>query len=142
MSALQNNIDQAFCQTIENLNSQFGKKDTTSSLHLKFMEHESRLFYYAKGCTPKPIEFGRMISQKMIGLGITVEKIYMALHWLKKESQRTFKIHTNDEISLLLFTTEKMKLALVGVCIGGQLRISYPLSDLLNQFESKQEQLN
>ena len=141
MNTLKQNIDIAFSQTVSVLSEKFKRKHKDSALYLQFLERESKLFFYSKGHKPAPICFTQMMSSKMIGLGLTVEKVYMAMQWLKTICQKEIKIERIEQLSFLLFSTENLKQALVGVCIEGKHIISYHLSDVLEQFDSKQEHL-
>lgn len=135
-------VDQAFCQALGTVSKEFQKQDTPTSFFLQFFEKESKLFFFAKGDKPHPVPFSKLIGAKMIGLGVTVEKIYMALHWLKSVCQINLSINETSDLSFLLFPTEKSKFALIGVCLNGKHLISYRLAEVLAQFDSKQEHLN
>lgn len=141
MKGLNQHIDTAFSQAIKTLALKFKCKKNEAVLYLQFMERESKIFFYAKGTKLKQINFSQIIGSKMIGLGVTVEKLYLALHWLKSANQRQFKAE-DKRISFLLFNTRLKNMALVGVCIDGKHILSYKLSDILEQFESKEQQLN
>jgi hypothetical protein len=142
MNNKQQYIDLAFNQALQGLCDEFKADDQMSSLYVQFSLQESRLSLFTKGKKLKRISFSKMISRKMIGLGFTMEKVYMALHWLRSECQQNFKVDQANRISFLLFCTAEKKMALIGVCVEGKHRVSYPMSDVLIQFESKEEQLN
>lgn len=134
-------IDSAFSQSLTFLAQKYKCVGEESALYLKFQDKEPRLFFYSKSSQTQAICFSKIISSKMIGLGMTIEKIYMALYWLSTNAAKNLNIN-NSTISLLLFRTEQKHWALIGLCVNGKHVLSYRLGDVLQQFETKQQHLN
>lgn len=141
MTTLNKQINSAFHQSLSTLSKRYKIDPSNASMYLQFLEKESKLFFYSPKIEPKPINFTDMIGSKMIGLGLTIEKVYMALHWLKSVVETNFNV-TQERLSFLLFSTARKNLALIGVCINGKHKLSYHFSDVIKQFNSKQEHLN
>ena len=140
MSTLKQNIDKAFYQAMQNLSSRFNRKLTQSAMYLEFLEKDTKLSFFSKSKKLEPIQFSDVMSNRMIGLGITIEKVYMSLQWLKSICQKDNK--GIESLSFFLYSTANTKQAIIGVCINSKHAKSYLFSDVLKQFDSKQEHLN
>lgn len=141
MNSIHKSIDQAFLQTMNTLSKKFDSVGKDNALYLNFDNQNPQLYFFSKGNKPKPICFTQMISLSMIGLGFTVEKVYLSLNSLKKTCQKHFNL-TKQRLSFLLFSTKEKGIALVGLCVNDKHHISYYLSEVLQVSNSKYEQLN
>lgn len=136
----QNSIDKAFVQAMQNLSKKHKRVLDKTVLYIEFSKSQTKLFLHTKGEQLKQIQFSELMSRKMIGLGISIEKIYMSLQWLKSICQRDNK--GIESLSFFLFSTTQTNQAVLGVCLNNKHFKSYFFSDVLKQFDSKQEHLN
>jgi len=140
MNLIKQNIDKAFYQAMQNLSNRFNRKLTQSAMYLEFVGSDTKLSFFSKSEKLEPIQFSDVMSNKMIGLGITIEKVYMSLQWLRSICQRDNK--GIESLSFFLYSTMNTKQAVIGVCVNEKHTKSYFFSDVLKQFDSKQEHLN